>query len=228
MPTINDKDLGDITVRRSASARAMKATVAPNGQLRISIPSYMPLFMARRLVNSSRGQLRELLETRPKLVISDGMQIGKSHSLHVRYSNRHSLARHANQLILTLTQTETTTDSSVVEEVRKELQSILRREAKHHLPRRLEYLANTYGFSYSSLRFTHASSRWGSCNSKQAISLNIGLMKLPFELIDYVLIHELCHTKYLDHSIDFWNEVAKADPSYKQHRKLLKLHTPSV
>lgn len=228
MTTISDKELGDITVRRNSNTRTMKATVAPNGQLRITLPTYVPLFMAKRMISGSRAQLRELLDTRPSLEITDGMQLGKSHSLHIRSGSRHSLRRSGNQLLLTLSDEESTTDQHVVEEVRKEFLSILRREAKHHLPRRLDYLADTYGFTYSSLRFTHASSRWGSCNNKQAISLNIGLMKLPFELIDYVLIHELSHTKHLNHSTSFWDEVARADPEYKQHRKQLKLYSPGV
>lgn len=228
MPTISDSELGEITIRRSSKSRSMKATVAPNGQLRITLPNYVPLFMAKRMISGSRTQLRELLTTRPSLIISDGMQLGKSHSLQVRRSNTHSLRRSGNQLILTLGPDEQTTDQAIVEEVRSELQTILRREAKHHLPHRLRHLAETYGFSYSSLRFTHASSRWGSCNNKQAISLNIGLMKLPFELIDYVLIHELSHTKHLNHSTRFWDEVARADPDYKLHKKLLKQHTPGV
>lgn len=228
MSVISDRELGEITVRRNSNTRTMKATVAPNGQLRIILPSYVPLFMAKRMITSSRDQLRELLNTRPSLEITDGMQLGKSHSLHIRRGNQHSLRRSGNQLLLTLQEGEESADQHIVEEVRKEFLAILRREAKHHLPRRLQYLANAYGFTYSSLRFTHASSRWGSCNSKKAISLNIGLMKLPFELIDYVLIHELSHTKHLNHSPRFWEEVSRADPEYKQHRKQLKLHSPGV
>lgn len=180
------------------------------------------------MITSSRNELRRLLDVRPKLIITDGMQIGKSHSLYVRSGALHSIKRSANQLILTIAPGEKLTDKSVIDDVRSNLQNILRREAKHHLPHRLKHLADMHGFSYSSLRFSHASSRWGSCNSRQAISLNIGLMNLPFELIDYVLIHELSHTKHLNHSPTFWNQVGQCDPNYQLHRKQLKAYDPGV
>ena len=228
MPTIDDQEFGLISIRKSSQSRTMKASVAPGGSLRISVPMYVPLFVVKRMIASSRSDLRKLLDTRPKIIVSDGMTIGKSHSLHVRSGTQHHLKRSGNQLLLTLAPDEHLEDKAIVEEVRSTMQAILRREAKAHLPKRLQHIASLHSFSYSTLRFSHASTRWGSCNSKQAISLNIGLMNLPFELIDYVLIHELSHTKHLNHSLEFWNEVAKVDPNYKQHRKQLKSYDPGV
>jgi predicted metal-dependent hydrolase len=105
---------------------------------------------------------------------------------------------------------------------------ILKKQAADYLPYRLAFLAQKHGFSYSLGRLGLRSSRWGSCTSKKVISLNIALMKVPEPLQDYVLIHELCHTRHLNHSKDFWAEVAKYDPDYKEHRKSLKTHTPSL
>jgi len=89
-------------------------------------------------------------------------------------------------------------------------------------------LADEFGFSYERVRFSHASSRWGSCSSGGTVSLNITLMRLPDRLIDYVLIHELAHTKHMNHSAEFWAEVEKHDPGYKRHRKALKMFSPFV
>lgn len=229
MPTITDSEFGEITIRKSGQSNSMKATIAPSGQLRISIPLYVPLFVVKRMIATSRTELRRLLETRPVITLADGMLLGKSHSLHVRSNSpEHSLRRKNNLLVLALTKYESIHDKKIVNEVRAQIQAILRREAKHHLPHRLKHLAHTNGFTYTDLRFTHASTRWGSCNSKKAISLNIALMNLPFELIDYVLIHELCHTKHLNHSPAFWDEVAAIDPNYKAHRKQLKTRNPAI
>ena len=229
MPSFDDSEFGKIMVRRSSRARSMKATVAPTGELRISLPSYVPLFMAKRMVATSRQDIRNLLKAvRPALTLQDGMQIGKSHTLHIRQGSAYSLKRSGQQLILTLADSISLSDPTIVSDARSMITATLRKEAKHHLPWRLEHLAGVHGFTYASVRFTHASSRWGSCNQNKAISLNIALMNLPFELIDYVLIHELAHTKHLNHSTSFWSTVENADSNYKIHRKQLKQYSPHV
>lgn len=228
MPSFDDNEFGKIIVRRSGNTRSMKASISPAGELRISLPNFVPIFMAKRMVAGSRQEIRKLFASRPKLAIHDGMTIGKSHSLHIRNGYPYSLRRSGQQLLLSIPSITTLTDPAVIDAVRSASISILRKEAKAHLPRRLEHLAELNNLSYTSLRFTHASTRWGSCNQQKAINLNIALMNLPFELIDYVLIHELVHTIHLNHSTDFWAAVENIDPHYKQHRKLLKNYSPHV
>jgi len=206
----------------------MKATIAPTGELRISLPAYVPFFMAKRMVAGSRNDIRKLFAARPKFIITDGMAVGKSHTLHIRTGKEYSLKRSKQQVMLTLGESDNLSDTTIITDMRAMTISILRKEAKHHLPKRLEYLATKHGFSYTAVRFTHASSRWGSCNQHRAISLNIALMNLPFELIDYVLIHELAHTVQLNHSKDFWDTVANVDSNYKAHRKQLKSYSPHI
>ena len=105
---------------------------------------------------------------------------------------------------------------------------VLIKKAREYLPYRLEYLAKLYGYKYDNCRLTHANTRWGSCSSKKTISLNIGLMKLPEKLRDYVILHELAHLNHMDHSKAFWAEVAEHDKNYKNHDKKLKMFSPGV
>ena len=104
----------------------------------------------------------------------------------------------------------------------------LMKKAKEYLPYRLEYYAKLYGYSYSRCRLTHANTRWGSCSSNRTISLNIGLMKVPEKLRDYVILHELAHLNHMDHSRFFWQEVGSHDKNYKIHEKKLKMFSPGV
>lgn len=231
MPSINDEEFGTISLRRSAKATHVRLRVAPDGRLRASLPLYAPLFLVKRLIKTSRPQLRAMLrEHTPQVAYTPGMQIGKSHSLIVRPSTRShtKIARHGQQIIVDLPDQLDLNAPSIQRELRDAVIAALRVEARSYLPKRLSYLALQHGFSYKTVRFSHAGSRWGSCSSTGTISLNIALMKLPFELIDYVLIHELSHTREMNHSSAFWAEVAVADPDYKRHKAALKKESPSI
>lgn len=231
MPVITDKEFGTITLRRSSKATSVKIRVAPNGNLRASLPVYAPTFFVKRLINSSRSQLRELLKEHHKGTIQfvDGMQVGKSHTLRVQpTSGKTKVSRHGQQIVVSLAEDALLNDTAVADAIRQVVITALRIEAKSYLPKRLAFLANKHGYTYRSIRFSHAGGRWGSCSSSGTISLNIALMKLPFELIDYVLIHELSHTKQLNHGSGFWKLVANADPGYVIHQQMLKDMSPSV
>lgn len=105
---------------------------------------------------------------------------------------------------------------------------LLAKQARAYLPYRLDYWAKKYGYQYARYRLSHANTRWGSCSSNGTISLNIGLMQIPEVLRDYVILHELAHLNHLDHSPEFWAEVAAHDPHYRDHRRRLKHFSPGV
>ena len=229
MPVLHDDEFGKIVVRRSARASQVRLRVAPDGTLRASLPLYAPLFLVKRLLKSSREQLREMrLQSSKQHTYTHGMQIGKSHHIEVRLAPRVSVSHSGRRILVELPQNKTIHDPYVAQKVKEAVAAALRLEAKSYLPRRLAHLAQEHGYSYERVRFSHASGRWGSCSSNGTISLNIALMKLPFELIDYVIVHELAHTKEMNHSRAFWSLVHEADPDYQAHRKTLRDQTPSI
>lgn len=77
-------------------------------------------------------------------------------------------------------------------------------EARRKLTGRLKHLAERHGFTYGRVFIRNQKTRWGSCSSKNNISLNMKLSRLPEELMDYVILHELAHTRIKDHSSEFW------------------------
>ena len=79
----------------------------------------------------------------------------------------------------------------------------LRRQAKAELPPRLASLAARYGFTYNKVTIKHNATNWGSCSTKGNINLNLNIVSLPRVLQDYVLLHELCHLRHLDHGHAF-------------------------
>jgi len=229
--TITDEEFGTIILRRSAKASSVRIRVAPDGRLRASLPLYAPAFLVKRLIRSSRDQLRAMLATQQSdTMFEHGMQIGKSHTLIIREAavKAATSARHGQQIIVTLPLGSDVHSAKNSRIIRDAVIDALRLEAKSYLPKRLAFLAAAHGYNYEKVRFSHASGRWGSCSTNGTISLNIALMKLPFELIDYVLVHELSHTEEMNHSDAFWRLVEGGDPSYKQHRRALKNESPSI
>jgi predicted metal-dependent hydrolase len=183
------------------------------------------------LIERSRPELRALIQEHYKnTVFENGMQIGKSHTIVVTPSQQRTttVRRIGQQINVSLHAGGDLRQSDVQRQIHDVVLQAIRLEAKSYLPKRLAYLARQHGFSYTKLRFSHSSGRWGSCSSNGTISLNIALMRLPFELIDYVLIHELSHTVEMNHSADFWKLVATCDPLYIEHRARLKEETPIV
>ena len=98
----------------------------------------------------------------------------------------------------------------------------LRKQAKAYLPGRLAELASQHGFSYNQVRIKHNVSNWGSCSVKKNINLNLNLMRLPAELQDYVMLHELCHLKYMNHGKEFHALLESVCPNHKELRRQLR------
>jgi len=98
----------------------------------------------------------------------------------------------------------------------------LREQAGRVLPPRLDKLSQQTGLTGSGLQIKSYTARWGSCRHDGLIQLNWKLIKTPPEVIDYVIIHELCHLSHFNHSPAFWEQVIRHCPEYKTHRKWLK------
>ena len=95
----------------------------------------------------------------------------------------------------------------------------LRRRAQKELAARLEEVARFHGLPFGMVTVRHQRTRWGSCSPQRAISLNLRLLFLDPDLVDHVLLHELCHTRELNHSRRFWALMQIHDPGWKAHRR---------
>lgn len=179
---IEDKEFGEVVVRKNPRSRQVKFSVSTSGRLAMSVPKRTPDFLLKKYLNSSRKQIREQLPVK----------------------------------------------DPALQRTRDYQKKQLMKKAREYLPYRLEFLAQKFGYHYTKCRLSHANTRWGSCTSTGTISLNIGLMKVPEILRDYVIIHELAHLNHMDHSEAFWAEVGEHDPRYREHRKKLKMFDPGV
>jgi len=97
-----------------------------------------------------------------------------------------------------------------------------REAAKEYFPKRADYYAQQLGVTYDRIRIANQKTRWGSCSSKGTLSFNWRLMLAPPKVLEYVVVHEVCHLKEMNHSPRFWKLVEKFMPDYKEYKKWLK------
>ena len=123
----------------------------------------------------------------------------------------------------------TTVRTSEIGDLRKSrIKTYLERWYIHEAYQKLEEKVMRYSkiirVSPREIKVRNYKTRWGSCDNKGRLTFNFHLIKAPHEIVDYVVIHELCHMIQPNHSKFFWNEVARFDPSFKNHKKWLKLN----
>ena len=98
----------------------------------------------------------------------------------------------------------------------------MRAEAHRTLPPRLQELARQHGFTYNQVRIKHNVSNWGSCSAKGNINLNLHLVRLPAELQDYVMLHELCHLREMNHGPKFHALLESVCPEHRKRARELR------
>ncbi len=96
------------------------------------------------------------------------------------------------------------------------------KKARELVHARLPELNTAYGFRYGRISIRDQKTRWGSCSAKGSLSFNYRIAFLPPALVDYLLVHELCHLKEMNHSPRFWELVEQKVPEYKKLRKQLR------
>lgn len=104
---------------------------------------------------------------------------------------------------------------------KEELQELATQAVKL-IPQKVHYYAQIIGVTYGRITIRNKRTRWGSCSGKGNLNFNCLLLLMPEEVLDYVVVHELCHRKEMNHSARFWEEVEKILPDYRQRRKWLK------
>ena len=109
-----------------------------------------------------------------------------------------------------------------IKTIKKAIADFYRSKAEETIRDRLEHFNEHYGFRYNRVTMRDQKSRWGSCSRLRNLNFNWRLIMAPIEVIDYVVVHELCHLKEMNHSSRFWALVSQVMPEHKKYRKWLK------
>jgi predicted metal-dependent hydrolase len=223
LPTI-----GTVMLYKRRGNRSLRLSIGSAGEIRISMPYWLPYKAGEQFALSKAAWIAA--HRMPKASgLMHGQGVGKAHRLFFAPSLQ------ATKITTRLKQNQIeinhpTSYSYQHPDVQKAAHSAairaLRKEAEQLLPIRLRELATQNNFSFHNVAIKQLKSRWGSCSAQQEIILNLFLMQLPWHLIDYVLLHELTHTKVMQHGAPFWQELERHVPHAKQLRKEIGNYHP--
>jgi len=224
-------EIGAVTLYKRKGARAIRLSVNAAGEVRVSLPYWLPYDAGAKFALAKAGWIRAQLQTRSVSLLTHGQPIGKSN--HLYFASSPDAARittrvGASEVRVTYPQHLSASDRSVQKAAQTAAIRALRNQAERLLPQRLRALAAARGFTYKSVYVKQLTGRWGSCDTDKNIVLNLFLMQLPWHLIDYVLLHELTHTRVLHHGPDFWTEFERHLPHAKQLRREIRRYRPAV
>lgn len=235
MEVIELPGLGEIKVRRGANIKYLRIRMVPGRGMWVSVPFGVSRKQTEKFLEENRDWI---VRTRKTVQVYEqdtgvGLKIGadiktKLHTLKIVETEQPKPAYEIKQDMIILSIPKQVDFSRIEKIVQQFLVEIYTIEARQYLPKRVKHYAEKFGFKYGRLTFRNNSSNWGSCSAEDNISLNIKLMKLPDEIIDYVILHELCHTVEKNHSVAFWKLVGKVCPNYSTLRESLRKYNTRI
>ncbi len=230
MRTITIEGIGEITIKKSAKAKRVIMKINHENEPVVVIPKYIPYALGISFARKNITWIKSHLSAQPSRTIEHSSQIGKSHSLQFVPSKAETIRSRVqnNTITVAYPKSLSVSEPAVQAEAKKAATRAVKKEAEAYLPRLLHNLASLNGYNYTSVSVKNMKSRWGSCSTTGVINLNIWLMQLPDSLIEYVCCHELAHLNNPHHQQKFWNELAEMIPDYRERRKQLKKHSPSL
>lgn len=238
------EDLGEVKLKRIKGLRGIRLSVTQSGAVQAQAPLHMPKRMVEGFVRENKQWILKSLHRQiPNLELSlvNGFRIGslpgavslqlrvdKNEEFKFQQKNQHILV--AGAFVQENSSGPNTAKLNLQQKglLDKEVVKALRQQAKEVLTARLKAFSKQYSLPYNGVTIRNTKTRWGSCSGANNISLNLWICILPEDLADYILFHELAHTKHKHHQADFWSEVARAIPNYKILRTRLKSYNPAV
>ena len=229
MSALPQGELPPYTVRRSKRARHVRLTVTPRAGLVVVVPLHWR-GDAAGLVAEKRewaetalariAERRAVFAAGPDALLPDAVELrafSETWPVEYRATASGSVRARTDGAVLAVVGNVDDAEACL-----GALSRWLDRTARERLLPLLAEVAEETGVAYASARVRHVRSRWGSCSARATISLNRALVFVPAHLARSVLVHELAHTRVLDHSDRFWTELTRLDPDAREHRHQLK------
>jgi predicted metal-dependent hydrolase len=221
--------IGSVTVQKRRGNRSLRLTLTSRG-VRVTIPTWTPYAAGVSFAQSKRAWIAANAPT-AHAELQNGQAIGRNRRLTFARDPDITSPRtsvRSNEVVVWYGPENSPADASVQRAAELACWRALKAESNQLLTPRLNELAAQHGFAYRSLNFKRMKSRWGSCDQRHNIVINIFLIQLPWDCIDYVLLHELTHTRALHHGPDFWSAMERVLPGARRYLKRMRGFQPTL
>jgi predicted metal-dependent hydrolase len=223
----------EINFRKSLKARNISIRIKPFEGVLVTVPRFLSFKIANDFVESKMNWIQKNLH---KIQSQEKLQTNftfgsifqtKFHSIFIDSNSeiKNTYLKENKSIKIYISDENEIQSIENQNYIRNVIEKILRIEAKSFLPKRVDELAKKHNFNYQKLAIKNTKTRWGSCSFKNNINLSLHLMRLREELIDYVILHELVHTKVKNHSIEFWTTLDIYCPNSKNLDRELKKYS---
>lgn len=228
---LSENSFGKIEFSQSARATRIRVQIKTDG-LKVTLPFASTENQALEFIHSKQNiikakqeKLRQNEKKSPTVLNESSHLQTLTFDIKLKRADRKDIFFSLKDKLLTI-EFPTNTDCSTKEcqqHFWNGINYFLRKEAKRLLGDRTQQLADKFGFSFTGVKIQSSKTRWGSCSREKSINLSYYLMLLPPHLVDYVILHELCHTKEMNHGDKFWKWMDKVtDGQSKALRRELK------
>lgn len=223
--------LGEVFFNRKRGIKRLSIRIDGTGKISVNIPFFATFSLAEQFLLAKQDIIvkkKQELQVRSKLKIISETKT-RFHELKLVPDLNYNVIKNGYLIELHYPSELPIESSEVQTKATGILEEILRAEAKVILPKRIAEIANNNGFKYNKLTIRNTKSRWGSCSTTNNISLSLHLLKLPDHLVDYIILHELCHTVEKNHKLGFWNLLnSKCDGRAKGLAKEVKQYASTI
>lgn len=222
-------EIGEVTLSKRHGTTHLRLSINAAGKVRVGLPYWTPYQAGVVFAKSRVSWIKKHLSEHINAGLQDGDLIGKSHRISYTYNahNQNIATRITSSQIKVITALSIN-DQRVQTKIQSAGERALKAESEHLLPQRLKFLAQKHGFNYRQVKVRKLTARWGSCSNNGVITLSFYLLQLPWRLIDYVLLHELVHTKHMHHGPGFWDDFERVLPNAKALRKEIRPYKPTI
>ena len=221
-------------VVRSTNRKSIALHVK-KGKVTVRAPKYISERYIKQLIHHKKFWLEEkLLQQKNVLDNYDSISFinngvvwlnGGKKNIHLQFDKIPSITQEADIITIVLHQRyQSLSSEKQITQTRKQVEAWLKKKAIILFNDKVNYFSETLHLTPKSVKVRQYKARWGSCNNRGELSFNYLLLMTPDWVIDYVVVHELCHLTYLNHSKLFWQLVAQYYPRYKEAQHWLKSH----